>query len=527
MKKARQLIALILSLIMVLALSTSGENGGSSDERMTLQMWTSNRDAMTNENAFYVKKIEDAFNVNIEMCYRNEGASDYGEWLALSLASDDAPEWFRDQNVGASTLESYADQGLVAELDPEMIKENMPNLMAYYEKYSNIFGSDPLNLYAVDGSIYAIPDAYPASAEFCMMAVRQDWLDNLGLKAPETLDEFTDVLRAFTNDDPDGDGAKNTYGYVGITGSPMWGFSPIFGAFGITPDIWYAKEDGTITRGELEVEEMTEALTYIKSIIDEGLVDPDWVTIDFNDSQSKVVSSVDGVVWQNWISILDKETGWYAPLYQEDPNVSFAVSPGPIGKNGDRGVMQFNPLAGVGLCFSKDMENQPEKMKKYLQVFDAIAGDPSWLEAEIWGVEGETFQYKEDGSREYIGEYTDEDARTAYGIGTDYAFPSLEVYQYDPDTQDSIIYNAEAYQARKDTIDLCQGRWNILANYPNKSWDKMGSEYPDYFNTAMTEILLGQRPVSDYASIIQEWLDNGGQAAIDEAQGLYDQYYKN
>lgn len=98
------------------------------------------------------------------------------------------------------------------------------------------------------------------------------------------------------------DGAKNTYGYVGIAGSPMWGFSPIFGAFGITPDIWYAKEDGTITRGELEAEEMTEALTYIKSIIDEGLVDPDWVTIDFNDSQSKVVSSVDGVVWQNWIS---------------------------------------------------------------------------------------------------------------------------------------------------------------------------------------------------------------------------------
>lgn len=47
---------------------------------------------------------------------------------------------------------------------------------------------------------------------------------------------------------------------------------------------------------------MTEALTYIKSIIDEGLVDPDWVTIDFNDSQSKVVSSVGGVVGQNWIS---------------------------------------------------------------------------------------------------------------------------------------------------------------------------------------------------------------------------------
>lgn len=187
--------------------------------------------------------------------------------------------------------------------------------------------------------------------------------------------------------------------------------------------------------------------------------------------------------------------------------------------------MQFNPLAGVGLCFSKDMEKQPEKMAKYLQVFDAIAGDPQWLEAEIWGVEGETFQYTEDGGREYIGEYTDEDARTAYGIGTCYAFPSLEVYQYDPDTHDSIMYTTETCQIREETIDLCQGRWNILGNYPNAAFEKMGTEYPDYFDNAITEILMGQRPVSDYAAIVQEWLNNGGQAAVDTAQELYNQYY--
>lgn len=528
MNRSKKLTAMMMASAMVLTMASGvSAEEGSDEERMTLQLWTSNRDAMENEDAYYVKKIEDEFNVDIEMCYRNEGAGDYQEWLTLALSSDDAPDWFRDQAIGTAMLQSYADQGLVAELDPEMIKENMPNLMAYYEKYSDIFGEDPLHLYEVDGSIYSIPDAFPPSAQFCLMAVRQDWLDAVGLEAPKTLDEFTEVLRAFTKNDPDGDGVDNTYGYVGITGSPMWGFSPIFGAFGITPDIWYAKEDGTITRGELEVEPMKAALTYIKGLIDEGLVDPDWMTMDFNDSQNKVVSSVDGVVWQNWISILDKESGWYSALYQSDEDVSFYVTDGPVGENGDHGVMQFNPLAGVGLCFSVEMEDEPEKMAKYMQVFDAIAGDPQWLEAEIWGVEGETFQYTEDGGREYIGTYTDEDARTAYGIGTCYAFPSLEVYQYDPETMDSIMYSAETYKVRNETIGLCQGRWNILGSYPNAAFEAMGTEYPEYFNNAITEILMGQRPVEDYADIVQEWLDNGGQEAVDCAQELYNQHFGN
>ena len=47
---------------------------------------------------------------------------------------------------------------------------------------------------------------------------------------------------------------------------------------------------------------------------------------------------------------------------------SFAVAGGIEGENGQIGTMQFNPLAGVGLVFTKKLENQPEKIKKYLQV---------------------------------------------------------------------------------------------------------------------------------------------------------------
>ena len=44
------------------------------------------------------------------------------------------------------------------------------------------------------------------------MIIRQDWLDNLGLKAPTNMDEFEAVIKAFTEDDPDGNGQKDTMG---------------------------------------------------------------------------------------------------------------------------------------------------------------------------------------------------------------------------------------------------------------------------------------------------------------------------
>ena len=50
----------------------------------------------------------------------------------------------------------------------------------------------------------------PHLTEGEVMIIRQDWLDKLGLKAPTTIDEFEEVIRAFTEDDPDGNGQKDT-----------------------------------------------------------------------------------------------------------------------------------------------------------------------------------------------------------------------------------------------------------------------------------------------------------------------------
>lgn len=518
----RKTVGMMLVSAMLLG-CMSGMTAGAEEERITLELWTSSRDAIDHPDAWYVKKIEDEFNVNIEMKYRNEGSTDYTEWLSLSMMGDDAPDWFRDQAVGLSMLSDFADQGLVAELDPEMVKENMPNYMKWAEKYSNIMSDDPLNLYSIDGKVYAIPDAKVDLSTFCLMGYRQDWLDKLGLEVPKTLDEFTEVMRAFTFDDPDGNGVDDTYGYIGITGNPDWGFSPIFGAFGVYPGIWYAKEDGTVTRGEIEPE-TKEALKYIKELYDMGVIDPEWMTIDFEGAKNKMVSSVTGCSWQNWGSILDPN-GWWSTVTESAPDASFVVSGGIEGENGQIGTMQFNPLAGVGLVFSKKMEEQPEKLAKYLQVFDAIAGDPAWHEAEIWGTEGETFEYDENGDRVYTDAYQTQEARTAYGIGAEYRFPSLEIFQYDPEVHDAIDYTTEINEIRKKSLDVITGKYDIMGGFYLPTWNEISAEVPD-MNVVFTEMITGERDIEDFDDVVQEWLDYGGQDALDEAQQIYDEHFK-
>lgn len=91
------------------------------------------------------------------------------------------------------------------------------------------------------------------------MIIRQDWLDNLGLEAPTTIDEFEEVIRAFTEDDPDGNGEKDTYGFTyegdtiynnGWCADPVTIFSVYTGKN--LPGQWQEDEDGKLVYGSLD-----------------------------------------------------------------------------------------------------------------------------------------------------------------------------------------------------------------------------------------------------------------------------------
>lgn len=517
----RKGIATLLTMLLVLNFVCAVP--AQAESPIKLQLWTTNEEVANHADSFYLNKLRSDFDIDFDIRVRGVGAGDYLDWLNLTLMTPgEEPDWIRDQAIGLSLYQEYVDEGILLELDEDMIRANMPNYIKWTEKYENIFGTNPLNLYKVDGKIYSIPDAGVELTKFCYMGLRKDWMDKLGYESvPETLDEMIAFMRDVTFKDPDGNGVNDTYGYLGITNNVSWGFSPFFGAFGVYPDLFYEK-DGKVVYGNVEPETRT-ALELLRDLYAEGIIDPEWVTLGFDQVMNKVVSGKTGVTWQNWLTIFSK-TGLYQGMKETDPNVEWAASTGPVGPNGDQGIMNFNPLAGVGLMFTVAMEGQEEKLMKYMQVFDAILGDPSYYEAETWGEKGVTYDIDENGDRYYL-EGWDSNKLFEYGVGADYRFPSLETFGRDPDIHDPIDNDHETMALRRELLAMSKGPYNIMGNFDRPVWNKVSAELPN-FETMATAIILGEADIDTFDQYVSDWYAMGGDRVMEEAQQIYDTYLK-
>ncbi len=162
------------------------------------------------------------------------------------------------------------------------------------------------SLRARDGSIYGFPFRDGGG---CVSYIRQDWLDNLGLEIPKNWEEFHAVLRAFTFDDPDGNGIDDTWGYTDMhSAGEDWYNRAIMQDARV--EIYF--RDGEWVDGFTE-EAMKEALKRLRTIYREGLVDPNITTNTTFTARNRFISGDVGVItyWGNhWArNLLERTKG--------------------------------------------------------------------------------------------------------------------------------------------------------------------------------------------------------------------------
>lgn len=193
--------------------------------------------------------------------------------------------------------QTYASQGLYADIG-SILDKNAPNLKKNISK-------DNWDLVKFQGKTYCVP--YLNINGKYTTVFRQDWLDNLGLKLPTTLDEYKKVVEALTFNDPDKDGKNDTYG-LGAAGGwtdTYFGtdFFGIFGAFGVQPNANYLKDNKIYN--VMITDQYRQAIQYIKGLWDEKVIDPESFTIKQDQANQKLVQSKSGSV-----------TGWWSTVPQ-------------------------------------------------------------------------------------------------------------------------------------------------------------------------------------------------------------------
>ena len=178
------------------------------------------------------------------------------------------------------------------------------DMTEYYENYASdtykaaveADGGICMSYVTQDGRIMGLPHpgATPDNLEF--LYIRQDWLDELGLPVPKTLDELLDTARAFQEA---GLGGENTIGMAAsgdLEEISIGDLGGIFEAYGVHRNIWVEDEDGNLVFGDVQPE-VKEVLQTLQDMYKEGLISPDFAAADFDSIAAQLSSGQCGITY--------------------------------------------------------------------------------------------------------------------------------------------------------------------------------------------------------------------------------------
>ena len=295
------------------------------------------------------QKMAEKANVEIDwQIYEN---ATWPDKKNLILAGGDPPDVFYMNAVNNQDIAKYASQGMFIDLT-ELVDQYCPNLIKVFEKmpyYKNICINPD------DGKMYTIGRGAERDVQYtqALHYINKKWLDQLGMDVPKTVDEHYAALKAFKENDMNGNGDATDeipFTFHFSLESPKYDFtySSLFGAFGYVDHA--GATSGAVTAqhfitddGELvyvaNKPEYRDAIAYYSKFVQEGLWDAEGFT-----TQDSSVMNAKG---NNAVPILGSFVAF---------DKSFIVSPDYIddyvileplaGPNGERNWLHYGQSNG-------------------------------------------------------------------------------------------------------------------------------------------------------------------------------------
>lgn len=544
-KKALRVICTILSLILLLGIAacSSGKNTPTSQPAQSasassatatqektvempknLKIFAMVTDVLlktgkSNNDCAAFQVLEEKTGVHVEWIHPPTGGDAYEEKFNLLIASGDFPDaivYHWDSVKGGA--QQYADDNVIINLN-DIIESYMPNLKKLIEESPGVKQS----IQSEEGNYLYIPEITGDTRLNIYRGpiIRVDWLEKLGLKTPETLDELFDVLKAFRDNDPNGNGKKDEWAVSGLAfDHPTFGFNKFLWAYGI--NYGTCVKDGKVLYGPMQPE-FSEAMAYIAKLYAEKLVDPDYVVQDREKLDGKFmnheVGFEFGIQATKMISLVTPNypdfKPWGIPYFKGKDGKSYSF---------DFNMVGLLPDGNNKLAITKANKN-PEGTAKWL---DYIFSPEGQL-ATNYGREGESYT-------NVNGEYkfTDKVLKNPEGLDL---FTALCKYTINTSTTFPMLQSWDAYKqtllaeaaASIDTwgkgldIGLAMPKVTYTAE-ENQTITEVEANIDTYLKPEIDNIILGKTPISDIPKIQKTLTDLGIEELIAAEQSAYDRY---
>jgi putative aldouronate transport system substrate-binding protein len=430
--------------------------------------------------------------------------------MTLLFASGEFP----DQVLASrDNMIKWTDQGLFRKVPDAMIKAQAPT---YYADYLNgIIGAYSKQLPSWDAKTSSWIGLANGIKELeAVMVVRTDWLRKVGAKMPTTTAEYEQVVKLFTENDPDGNGKKDTYGLGTGTGYWTINLNFLLASFGYeTPNAPVLGKDGKVTFQNI-TEGYKDFLKYISGLYGKGYMYPDITLPDRVSVGTLFTDGIIGTIADTWTWVLPKyrQGSWFDMTFEKNPKAEFEYVP-QLAAPGYTPTWEERAAIWMYHCIGKDVKDA--KLAKILQVIDIQLKDKYYHNLVWSGIEGKNFKFDAQGMRQFIGDYVNVEKQGE--LGSKYYLTNIK-YGW---------MLGASFGKAAETQAALESSWKSVQPVLGFEWvldsqKKVGADVGRVFEEYTWKAITGKANfTSDWDAYVKNWLSGGGQQMIDEANKKY------
>lgn len=425
----------------------------------------------------------------------------YGEQMRIKFASGDMPD----------VVQSWGD-------DFDLIKNNQViALNEYIDKYGpnlkKSISQAAWDEVTINGKIMRIPEGQLGNANVNrIMYVRKDWMDKVGITTPpKTPDEFLNMLRAFRDKDPNGNGKPDELP-ISAREKIDW-LDCVFSMFGA--DYYTANlVNGEVMPG-IVTPNMKQALGFLRTLVDEKLIDSEFMTNKRNVWEQKIQNNLVGV----WVHAPALAWDWQDKLNKSLPGLGANVIAIPTPKA--PGVLHSGD-AIVAINKSFLVTKSAKDPAAIVKMFDWLASQEG-QEFVNFGLPDVTF--KKDGSNIAYDKQKDTTDKTVL-----WRSPTFNLVGFNKEI-------AKVQLGSQEAVDKMESVYKIAANEgikrllsgmpPGKNAAKPELQWNgSLFQEAAAQIILGKKPLDYFDTFVKDWRAQGGDQEIKDETEYYNSKQK-
>ena len=490
-------------------------------EKKELNIWIVwSNDYVENPNDLKaIQKIEEETNVHVN--WQVVDASSAQEQFGLMLASGEYPDIIRD--VGTyypGGTEKGVQDGVLADLT-DVVDKYMPNYQALRKSNPSLEKDTMTDEGKIVGcrTITSYFGDVKGERVWAGMALRKDWLDELGLEVPRTIDQWETVLTAFKENYPDCEAPL----MIGTNGADL--FSHFLAAYGCLADFY--KDGDTVKYAPLEPG-YKEWLTLFHDWYQKGLIDP-----NFMSNAADMISPADYIgtgkagagceIWGLTDEVL-KTQG-----YTTDEDFSLVATSSPVLKEGDTPEIGFATSdlvkEEVGIAkTTKDLELACRYLD-YWYTKDAMMLDSLGIEGESYTVDDNGTYHLTDKMMDMVanGEVnTPAEAVYTYSLGTS-DFGLYNWGMFDPIYEGNAAVNAYD-EFNKDQFDLLLPSCMTMTDEENSEFVALYTDIETLTHENTVKFITGEQSLDDYDAFAEQLRTYNIDRCIELKQAALDRY---